>query len=51
MDGFSGRVHVEWDAEAAVTPLGQLAFFVAFVKQGGLFGELYAIVLKSLLTA
>ena len=34
VDGFSGRVHVEWDAEAAVTPLGQLAFFVAFVKQG-----------------
>ncbi len=42
MDGFSGRVHVEWDAEAAVTPLGQLAFFVAFVKQGGLFDALVA---------
>ena len=40
--GFSGRVHVEWDAEAAVTPLGQLAFFVAFVKQGGLFDALVA---------
>ena len=42
VDGFSGRVHGEWDAEAAVTPLGQLAFFVAFVKQGGLFGALVA---------
>ena len=42
VDGFSGRVHVEWDAEAAVTPLGQLAFFVAFVKQGGLFDALVA---------
>jgi len=42
VDGFSGRVHVEWDAEVAVTPLGQLAFFVAFVKQGGLFDALVA---------
>jgi hypothetical protein len=23
VDTFGGRVHVEWDAEAAVTPLGQ----------------------------
>ena len=42
MDGFSGRVHVDWDAEAAVTPLDQLAFFVAFVKQGSLFDALVA---------
>ena len=36
-DTFAGRVHVEWDAEAPVTPLGQLAFFVDYLKQAGLF--------------
>ncbi len=36
-DTFAGRVHVEWDETAAVTPLGQLPFFVEFVKQAGLF--------------
>ena len=35
---FSGRVHVEWDPDAAVTPLGQLAFFVDFLKTAELFG-------------
>ena len=40
VDTFSGRVHVDWDPEAAVTPLGQLAFFVNFLKQGGLFDPL-----------
>lgn len=34
---FAGRVHVEWDPEAAVTPLGQLAFFIEYLKAGGLF--------------
>ena len=28
VDTFGGRIHVEWDAEAAVTPLGQLPFFI-----------------------
>ena len=37
VETFSGRVHVEWDPEAAVSPLGQLAFFVEYLKQGGLF--------------
>ena len=37
VDTFGGRVHVEWDPEAAVTPMGQLAFFVDYLKQGGLF--------------
>ncbi|MGA3397984.1 MAG: hypothetical protein ABSC95_02090 [Acetobacteraceae bacterium] len=32
-DTFAGRVHVEWDAEALVTPLGQLAFFIDYLKQ------------------
>jgi hypothetical protein len=36
-DTFAGRVHVEWDEAAAVTPLGQLPFFVEFLKQTGLF--------------
>ncbi len=28
VDTFGARVHVEWDPQAAVTPLGQLAFFI-----------------------
>jgi len=36
-DTFAGRIHVEWDPHAAVTPLGQLPFFVEFLKQSGLF--------------
>jgi hypothetical protein len=36
-DTFAGRVHVEWDAEVPVTPLGQLAFFIDYLKQAGLF--------------
>lgn len=34
---FNGRIHVEWDPDAAVTPLGQLAFFVDFLKTAELF--------------
>ena len=34
---FGGRVHVEWDPSAAATPLGQLPFFIEFLKLGGLF--------------
>ena len=30
VDTFGGRVHVEWDPQAAVTPLGQLPFFTEF---------------------
>jgi hypothetical protein len=38
-DTFAGRVHVEWETgeRAPVTPLGQLPFFIEFLKQGGLF--------------
>jgi len=36
-DTFAGRIHVEWDATAPVTPFGQLAFFIDYLKQGGLF--------------
>ncbi len=34
---FAGRVHVEWDSNGLVTPLGQLPFFVEYLKQAGLF--------------
>ena len=29
--------HIEWDTTAPVTPLGQLPFFIEYLKQGGLF--------------
>ncbi|MEE8058702.1 MAG: hypothetical protein V3T17_12855 [Pseudomonadales bacterium] len=25
---FGGKLHVEWDPDAAVTPIGQLPFFI-----------------------
>ena len=28
LDTFGGRIHVEWDPAAAVTPLGPLPFFI-----------------------
>ena len=28
VDTFAGRIHVDWDPDAAVTPLGQLPFFI-----------------------
>src|SRR5207302_10772840 len=34
---FAGRVHVEWDSDGLVTPLGQLPFFVEYLRQAGLF--------------
>jgi hypothetical protein len=40
-DTFAGRVHVEWDNSAPVTPFG-MPFFIEFVKQGGLFDSLVA---------
>jgi hypothetical protein len=36
-DTFAGRVHVEWATNALVTPLGQLPFFIEYLKHGGLF--------------
>jgi len=32
VDTFAGKVHVEWDQNAAVTPLGQFPFFIRFLK-------------------
>jgi hypothetical protein len=37
LDTFGGLIHVEWDPAAAVTPLGQLPFFIEFLKVSGLF--------------
>ena len=37
VDTFGGKLHVEWDPEAAVTPMGQLSFFIQFLKYGNLF--------------
>ena len=37
VDTFAGRIHVEWDPDAAVTPLGQLPFFIEFLKASGLY--------------
>lgn len=37
VDTFDGKVHIEWDSEAPVTPLGQLPFFIQFLKIGGRF--------------
>src|SRR5208337_587557 len=42
LDSFFGPVRVEWDYEAALTPLGQLPFFIHFLKTSGLFDALVA---------
>jgi hypothetical protein len=35
-DTFAGRIHVEWDAMAPITPFGQLPFFIDYLKQAAL---------------
>ena len=42
VDTFAGRIHVEWDPDAAVTPMGQLPFFIEFLKVSGLYDNLVA---------
>ena len=37
VDTYAGRVQVEWDTEGASTALGQLPFFVEYLKVAGLF--------------
>ena len=37
VDSFAGKVEVRWAPEEAVTPQGQLPFFVDFLKQADLF--------------
>ena len=42
IDSFTGPIHIEWDREAAFTPLGQLPFFIDFLKTAGLFDAFVA---------
>ncbi len=37
VDTFAGKLHIEWDPNATVTPMGQLPFFIQFLKLGGRF--------------
>lgn len=39
VDTFGGRIHVDWNLDAAVTPLGQLPFFIEFLYVSGLFED------------
>jgi hypothetical protein len=39
---YAGCVHINWDPDAAVTPMSQMAFFIAFLKTSGLFDNLVA---------
>ena len=40
VDSFAGKISVQWAPQEAVTPLGQLPFFIDFLKQSGLFEQL-----------
>ena len=40
VDRFAGKIAVQWAPQEAVTPLGQLPFFIDFLKQSGLFEQL-----------
>jgi hypothetical protein len=42
LDSFFGPIRVEWDHEAAMTPLGQLPFFIDLLKTSGLFDAFVA---------
>jgi hypothetical protein len=42
VETFAGRIHVEWDPDAAVTPMGQLPFFIEFLKVSGLYDAFVA---------
>jgi len=42
LDTYAGKIHVEWDPQAAVTPLGQLPFFISFLKVSGLYDDFVA---------
>ena len=37
VDTFAGKVQIKWAPEAAVSSLGQMAFFIEFLKTSGLF--------------
>ena len=37
VDTYDGKIHIEWDSDAFVTPIGQLPYFIQFLKLGGRF--------------
>lgn len=37
VDTYGGRVYIDWDHDTLVTPLGQLSFFIEFLKRTELF--------------
>jgi hypothetical protein len=39
IDTYGGRVYIDWDHSTPVTPLGQLSFFIEFLKTTGLFDD------------
>ena len=42
LDTFAGNVPVEWDTSASLTSLGQLPFFIEYLKVSGLFDAFIA---------
>ena len=34
VDTFEGKIQIEWEPGASVTPMEQLAFFIQFLKTG-----------------
>ena len=39
VDTYGGKVHLRWDAGAAVTAYGQRPYFIEFLKTAGLFDD------------
>jgi|GEM_PF-911922 len=39
VDAFAGRIYVDWNPDAAATPLGQLPCFIEFLHVNGLFDD------------
>jgi len=39
VDTYGGRVYIDWDHETPVTALGQLSFFIEFLKRTELFDQ------------
>lgn len=39
VDSYKGKIHIDWDENASVTPNGQMPFFIEFLKVAGLFDD------------
>ena len=39
LDTFAGKIHLKWAPEADVSSLGQMAFFIEYLKTSGLFED------------